>query len=152
MSTSRSNPPPKARTMAEAAEHRYKFNISMSCGGCSGAVERVLKKMEGTSPFSVPATLSLSSSPLPSLLSPLPSPHLLPSPPLSSPFPPLLSHHANPTPSSLTGIKSYTVSLESQTADITTGPEVAYEAVLEKIKKTGKKVNKGERDGVEMDV
>jgi copper chaperone len=29
-------------------EHHYKFNVSMSCGGCSGAVERVLKKLEGT--------------------------------------------------------------------------------------------------------
>jgi NAD(P)H-nitrite reductase large subunit len=25
------------------AEHNYKFNVAMSCGGCSGAVERVLK-------------------------------------------------------------------------------------------------------------
>ncbi|MCJ1246097.1 Cytosolic copper metallochaperone [Trapelia coarctata] len=68
----------------------------MSCGGCSGAVERVLKKMDG--------------------------------------------------------IKSYKVSLESQTAEITAAPEVGYEAVLEKIKKTGKKVTKGESDGVEMGV
>ena len=29
------------------AEHNYKFNITMTCGGCSGAVERVLKKLEG---------------------------------------------------------------------------------------------------------
>jgi copper chaperone len=29
------------------AEHQYKFNVSMSCGGCSGAVERVLKKLDG---------------------------------------------------------------------------------------------------------
>ena len=29
------------------AEHNYKFNVSMSCGGCSGAVERVLKKLDG---------------------------------------------------------------------------------------------------------
>jgi copper chaperone CopZ len=27
--------------------HTYKFNIGMSCGGCSGAVERVLKKLDG---------------------------------------------------------------------------------------------------------
>lgn len=31
------------------AEHNYKFNITMTCGGCSGAVERVLKKLEGES-------------------------------------------------------------------------------------------------------
>jgi copper chaperone len=29
------------------SEHNYKFNIAMSCGGCSGAVERVLKKLDG---------------------------------------------------------------------------------------------------------
>ncbi|KAJ5369606.1 hypothetical protein N7509_014218 [Penicillium cosmopolitanum] len=28
------------------SDHQYTFNISMSCGGCSGAVERVLKKLE----------------------------------------------------------------------------------------------------------
>jgi len=31
----------------ESMQHEYKFNISMSCGGCSGAVERVLKKLDG---------------------------------------------------------------------------------------------------------
>ena len=30
------------------AEHNYKFNVTMTCGGCSGAVERVLKKLDGT--------------------------------------------------------------------------------------------------------
>ena len=29
------------------AEHHYKFNVTMTCGGCSGAVERVLKKLDG---------------------------------------------------------------------------------------------------------
>jgi len=29
------------------AEHTYTFNITMTCGGCSGAVERVLKKLDG---------------------------------------------------------------------------------------------------------
>ena len=33
--------------MADAAEHTYKFNVSMSCSGCSGAVDRVLKKLDG---------------------------------------------------------------------------------------------------------
>lgn len=32
---------------AVTGEHRYLFNVSMSCGGCSGAVERVLKKLDG---------------------------------------------------------------------------------------------------------
>jgi copper chaperone len=38
-----------------AAEHKYQFNVSMSCGGCSGAIDRVLKRMEGAfllSPYS----------------------------------------------------------------------------------------------------
>ncbi|MCJ1388829.1 Cytosolic copper metallochaperone [Xylographa trunciseda] len=78
------------------AENHYKFNVTMTCGGCSGAVERVLKKLEG--------------------------------------------------------VKSYNVSLESQTADITTEPSLQYETVLEKIKKTGKKVNSGEKDGETMAV
>jgi len=30
-----------------SAPHHYKFNITMTCSGCSGAVERVLKKTEG---------------------------------------------------------------------------------------------------------
>lgn len=29
------------------ASHNYKFNVSMSCGGCSGAIDRVLKKLDG---------------------------------------------------------------------------------------------------------
>jgi len=34
--------------MAEIeAPHHYKFNIQMNCGGCSGAIDRVLKKTEG---------------------------------------------------------------------------------------------------------
>jgi hypothetical protein len=34
-----------------SAEHTYKFNVSMSCGGCSGAVNRVLGKLDGMSCF-----------------------------------------------------------------------------------------------------
>jgi len=78
------------------SDHHYKFNVKMTCGGCSGAVERVLKKLDG--------------------------------------------------------VKEYTVSLESQTADITTEDSVSYETVLEKIKKTGKEVQSGEADGVVMAV
>jgi len=77
-------------------EHHYKFNVTMTCGGCSGAVERVLKKLDG--------------------------------------------------------VKSYNVSLDSQTADVTTEDKVSYETVLEKIKKTGKTVNSGEADGKSMAV
>ncbi|KAE8348401.1 heavy metal transport/detoxification protein [Aspergillus coremiiformis] len=35
------------------SEHQYKFNVAMSCGGCSGAVERVLKKLDGVKSFDV---------------------------------------------------------------------------------------------------
>ncbi|CAK7270866.1 Cytosolic copper metallochaperone [Sporothrix epigloea] len=73
------------------ADHTYKFNVSMSCGGCSGAVDRVLKRLEG--------------------------------------------------------VKSYDVSLESQTATVVAEPTLSYETVLRTIAKTGKKVNSGEADG-----
>ncbi|KAK2747570.1 Cytosolic copper metallochaperone [Onygenales sp. PD_40] len=77
-------------------EHQYKFNVSMSCGGCSGAVERVLKKLDG--------------------------------------------------------VKSYEVSLDSQTATVVADPSLEYDTVLTTIKKTGKSVNTGEADGVARDV
>ncbi|KAK4149035.1 heavy-metal-associated domain-containing protein [Chaetomidium leptoderma] len=81
---------------AAVAEHNYKFNVSMSCGGCSGAVERVLKKLEG--------------------------------------------------------VKSYEVSLDTQTATVVADEALPYEKVLQTIAKTGKKVNSGEADGVERSV
>lgn len=43
--------------MASAAHH-YKFDITMTCSGCSGAVDRVLKKTEGMS-FSPLPSMSL---------------------------------------------------------------------------------------------
>lgn len=46
------------------------------------------------------------------------------------------------------GVKKYDVSLDTQTADVTTDDTLSYEQVLEKIKKTGKTVNSGEADGV----
>lgn len=49
-------------------------------------------------------------------------------------------------------MKSYDVSLDTQTADITTDESLSYEQVLEKIKKTGKAVNSGEADGVAQSV
>jgi copper chaperone len=49
-------------------------------------------------------------------------------------------------------VKSYDVSLDTQTADITTDESVDYSTILEKIKKTGKKVNSGEADGVTQPV
>ncbi|GJE86899.1 heavy-metal-associated domain-containing protein [Phanerochaete sordida] len=35
------------------ADHSYKFDVKMTCGGCSGAIERVLKKTEGVSSYDV---------------------------------------------------------------------------------------------------
>ena len=37
------------------SEHTFKFDIAMSCGGCSGAVDRVLKKLDGTLPSPCPS-------------------------------------------------------------------------------------------------
>jgi len=34
-------------------EHTYKFDVKMSCSGCSGAIERVLGKTEGVTSFDV---------------------------------------------------------------------------------------------------
>jgi len=50
------------------------------------------------------------------------------------------------------GVKSYNVSLETQTAEITAADSLDYQTVLEKIKKTGKTVKSGEADGAPMDV
>lgn len=41
------------------ADHQYKFNVAMSCGGCSGAIERVLKKLDGTSSLVYVSYLSM---------------------------------------------------------------------------------------------
>ena len=90
------------------ADHTYKFNVTMSCGGCSGAVDRVLKRLEGKS------------LPLGSRLT---------------------------TSANFLGVKSYEVSLESQSATVVADPALSYETVLRTISKTGKKVNSGEADG-----
>lgn len=50
------------------------------------------------------------------------------------------------------GVKSYDVSLDTQTADVVTEDSVGYNTVLEKIKKTGKTVNSGMADGETMSV
>ncbi|KAG9240149.1 heavy-metal-associated domain-containing protein [Calycina marina] len=78
-----------------SAEHTYVFNVSMTCGGCSGAINRVLGKLDG--------------------------------------------------------VKSYDVSLDTQTATVVT-ETLPYETVLKTIKKTGKKVNSGTADGASKDV
>jgi copper chaperone len=110
------------------SEHLYKFNVQMSCGGCSGAVERVLKKLDGIA----------------SNLSRTFSTNCLASLPLSPSTRKLSLKHL--------GVKSYNVSLDTQTADVTTTDEVSYDTVLKKIKNTGKTVVSGEADGIVMAV
>lgn len=90
------SPSTTTSTTTTPSEHVYKFKVSMSCGGCSGAVERVLKRLDG--------------------------------------------------------VKSYNVDLAAQTAEVNADEGLTYEAVLEKIKKTGKKVNAGTADGEERSV
>ncbi|KAF8576394.1 heavy metal transport/detoxification protein [Ramaria rubella] len=34
-------------------EHTYRFEVKMTCSGCTGAVERVLSKLEGITSFQV---------------------------------------------------------------------------------------------------
>ena len=51
-----------------------------------------------------------------------------------------------------TGVKSYEVSLETQSATVVAENSLGYETVLQTIKKTGKKVNQGFADGVEKSV
>lgn len=74
--------------------HTYEFNVAITCGGCSGAVDRVLKKLQG--------------------------------------------------------VESYEVSLDNQTAKVVTS--LPYETVLDKIAKTGKKINSAKADGVDKPV
>ncbi|EKG21932.1 Heavy metal-associated domain HMA [Macrophomina phaseolina MS6] len=108
------------------ADHIYKFNITMTCGGCSGAVDRVLKKLDGKGPR---------------------RPQL---PPGRMPRFPGCDHAADPA--TLAGVKSHTVSLDSQTAEVVAAESLDYDTVLNTIKKTGKKVNTGEADGQTMAV
>ncbi|KAA8901108.1 hypothetical protein DIURU_003478 [Diutina rugosa] len=65
----------------------YQFDVEMACGGCSGAIERVLNKLDG--------------------------------------------------------VNTVTTNLDTQKVDVIANDDVSYETVLEKIKKTGKKVNGG---------
>eukprot|EP00127_Corallochytrium_limacisporum_P000952 Clim_evm36s33 gene=Clim_evmTU36s33 len=31
----------------------YKYNVAMTCGGCSGAVERILKRLDGVDSYDI---------------------------------------------------------------------------------------------------
>ena len=33
--------------------HKYHFDVTMACSGCSGAIERVLKKQDGIANYNV---------------------------------------------------------------------------------------------------
>ncbi|KZF21526.1 hypothetical protein L228DRAFT_268998 [Xylona heveae TC161] len=35
------------------AEHKYFFNVTMSCDGCSNAIKRVLGRLEGVKSFDI---------------------------------------------------------------------------------------------------
>lgn len=50
------------------------------------------------------------------------------------------------------GVKSFDVSLDTQTAEVIAEPSLSYDTVLEKIKKTGKTVKSGTADGEARDV
>jgi copper chaperone len=108
------------------ADTNYKFAIKMSCGGCSGAIERTLKKMEGTA-------------------NPPPPPARR-----TAPYQP--NRLTRPPPPARTGVKSYDVSLETQSATVVADPSLGYEDLLGRLKKTGKTVEGAERDGVVMAV
>lgn len=138
-------------------EHTYLFNVSMSCGGCSGAVERVLKKLEGASaPLQKKkkkkySWISSTTRPLsallcgPCLLDLLVRTVLLVQKKQSKEL-------TNVRGKTNTGVKSYEVSLETQTATVVAEDSLPYEKVLRTIAKTGKKVNSGEADGVAQSV
>ncbi|KAL2214187.1 hypothetical protein CC79DRAFT_1328089 [Sarocladium strictum] len=108
-----------------ADTHTYEFNVTMSCGGCSGAIDRVLKKLDGMSRL-VPVPLCRT----PCCAIPIVEPIEL--------------------TNVCVGVESYEVSLEDQKAKVITG--LPYETVLEKIAKTGKKINSATADGVEKSV
>lgn len=109
------------------SEHVYKFNVTMSCSGCSGAIDRVLKKLDGMSTLKFRFPSSTFSTTLKRVLC------------LLSTSPP---NYHDPA-----GVKSHNISLESQTAEVVAADSLDYDTVLNTIKKTGKKVNSGEADG-----
>jgi copper chaperone len=125
--------------------HKYQFNVTMSCGGCSGAVERVLKKLDGASTNSC-ARPSHSLSTI----------NTFPVPPTMTPIrfhPPCGSKRLTDNVHvEKTGVQRYEVSLETQTATVFADESLPYDKVLRTIAKTGKKVNSGEADGVAQSV
>jgi copper chaperone len=129
-----------------AVTHTYKFNVSMSCSGCSGAIDRVLKKLDGKPvPCPSPAQPARLSPPPPSAAS---ESRARDGQETEKKGPGNIAN-AYPHP---TGVESYEVSLENQTATVVAQEDLPYEKVLQTISKTGKKVNTGEADGVSQSV
>lgn len=126
-----------------SAEHTYKFGVSMSCGGCSGAVNRVLGKLEGLCITNLHLMSTSHSAPL----------EVAPSTTTLACYIDFTPCQTNQTMlTSNAGVKSYEVSLDTQTATVITEPSLEYEQVLKTIQKTGKKVNTGEADGQQKSV
>ncbi len=115
------------------AEHHYKFNVAMSCGGCSGAVERVLKKLDGELLVAKLGMVYIACVSLGFLA-------------MATYFK-YFHDHPLTCIGSAVGVKSFDVSLDTQTADVVAEESLAYETVLSTIKKTGKTVKSGEADG-----
>ncbi|MBE3041498.1 heavy-metal-associated domain-containing protein [Candidatus Bathyarchaeota archaeon] len=155
------------------AEHKYDFEITMTCGGCSGAVDRVLKKLEGEfSPY-FPFSVSRSQSTPPRPLDPS---FVIAGSRIFRPRHDAPNDATDSTPTAIKpkkerekkrerrrgkdkkaneihpGVKHYEVSLADQTASVTAEPTLEYATVLRTISKTGKKINKGSADGVEQSV
>lgn len=113
----------------------------MSCGGCSGAVERVLKKLDGKFYSAYHQAIA----PLPRIVLDLRIYNILTQLQILD----LIFWVLTFFPS---GVKSFDVKLDSQTADVVAEQSLSYDTVLETIKKTGKAVNSGESDGQPMAV
>jgi copper chaperone CopZ len=141
-------------------QHQYKFDITMSCRGCSGAVDRVLKKLEGEGKVSLlivysecivhAQTFSLSAFlPIAAIqsISVARRQNII-----LSGYRGIVNYSYANFGNLLLGVTSYEVNLESQSATVNTEPSLSYEKVLETIKKTGKTVKAGEADGISMSV
>ena len=97
------------------------LKVAMMCGGCSGAVERVLSKMEG-------CVSALGSRAVPSPRRQL----------CARPTDQIRSSPSPPPPRSVAGVDAFDVNLETQ--KVTVKGSVTQEEVIEKIAKTGKAV------------
>lgn len=103
----------------------------MTCSGCSGAIDRVLKKTEGTYLprrfYSSAGSLSPSRADTPRTVTHTPSALCFTS----------LLRSLDPCP----GVTSHDISLEKQ--EVLVKATIPYDDVLAKIKKTGKEVKSG---------